>query len=327
ISYLPGVFLQDQWSINDNNKLLIGLRGDYNSIHGSIFSPRINYKWNSDNKLSILRISAGNGYRVANVFTEDHAALTGARKVEFAEKLNPETSYNINVNYIKKFISKKGNFLGLDGSVFYTYFNNKIIPDYTSDPNKIIYANLKDHAVSQGVSLNADISFNNGFKLILGGTYMDVYSVENGQKISQMLTEKFTGNWNITYEIRKIGLAIDYNGKVYGPMRLPILNALDPRSEYSETWSIQNIQITKKFKHNIEVFGGVKNLLNWTPNKNNPFIIARAHDPFDKNVQFDANGNAAVTTENPYGLTFDAAYVYGPNQGIRGFLGLRWSLE
>jgi outer membrane receptor for ferrienterochelin and colicins len=55
--------------------------------------------------------------------------------------------------------------------------------------------------------------------------------------------------------------------------------------------------------------------LNWT-NKGNPFII-RA-DPFDKNVQYDNNGNAQVTAE--YGLTFDPGYVYGPI-GIQAFWG------
>jgi len=34
-----------------------------------------------------------------------------------------------------------------------------------------------------------------------------------------------------------------------------------------------------------------------------------------------------VTPGNPYALTFDPTYVYGPNQGIRGFLGIRWRLN
>lgn len=75
------------------------------------------------------------------------------------------------------------------------------------------------------------------------------------------------------------------------------------------------------------MYVGIKNLLNWTPNKGNPFIIARANDPFDKNVVFDAQGQAQVTAENPYGLTFDPSYVYGPNQGRRGFLGFRFQLN
>lgn len=325
--YLPGIFIQDEIGINDNNKLLLGLRYDYNSIHGNIITPRLNYKWSSKNKNNVLRLSLGNGYRVANVFTEDHAALTGARQVEFWEDLKPETSWNGNINFVKKIYVKNSTFIGLDASAFYTYFTNKIIADYDTDPNKIIYDNLDGHAVSRGVSLNIDIALNKELKFLLGGTYMDVYSVENNERIRQLFTERFTGVWNIGYTINKIGLTVDYTGNVYSPMRLPLLSDADPRSEYSPWWSIQNIQLTKKFKKGFEMYGGVKNLLNWTPNKGNPFIIARTHDPFDKEVQFNSAGQAMITPGNPYGLTFDPAYVYGPNQGIRAFLGFRYTFK
>lgn len=322
---LPGVFIQDEITLNENNKLLLGMRYDYNSLHGSILTPRVNYKWSSANKDNVLRLSFGNGYRVANVFTEDHAALTGAREVMFIDDLKPETSWNGNLNFVKK-IYAGNTFIGLDATAFYTYFDNKIIADYDTDPNKIIYDNLDGHAVSQGVSLNIDIAFLNCLKIMAGATAMDVYSKEDGERIRQLFTENFTGTWNIGYTFRKSGLTLDYTGNLYGPMRLPLLSSTDPRSEYSRWWSIQNIQLTKKLKEGIEIYGGVKNLLNWTPNKGNPFIIARAHDPFDKNVQFDSSGQAMVTPDNPYALTFDPSYVYGPNQGIRGFLGLRYNL-
>jgi len=85
---------------------------------------------------------------------------------------------------------------------------------------------------------------------------------------------------------------------------------------------LQNIQITKEFKA-FECFGGIKNLLNYTPPANS---ISRAHDPFDKLVQFDSNGNALTTAENPNATTFDPSYVFAPNQGIRFFFGFRVSL-
>lgn len=322
---LPGAFIQDEISLDPNNKILLGLRYDYNSIHGSILTPRLNYKWNSADKNNVARLSFGNGYRVANVFTEDHAALTGAREVIFHNELKPETSWNANINLIKK-IFVGSSFIGLDATSFYTYFKNKIIADYDTDPNKIIYDNLERHAVSKGVSLNVEIAFTNGLKILFGGTVMDVYSKEKGTKTSQLFTEKLTGVWNAGYTIKKLGLTIDYTGNLYGPMRLPLLSEQDPRKEYSPWWSIQNIQLTKTLGNEIEIYGGVKNLLNWTPNKSNPFIIARTNDPFDKNVQFDANGQAMITPDNSYGLTFDPSYVYGPNQGIRGFLGVRYNL-
>lgn len=321
---LPGFFVQDELTLHPNHKLLLGLRFDYNSLHGTILTPRLNYKWNSDNRKNVVRVSVGNGYRVANVFTEDHAALTGAREVIFVSELKPETSWNGNVNFVKHIITGNGTFLGVDATIFYTYFNNKIIPDYETNANQIIYDNLDGHAVSQGLTLNLDLSLKNGLKARVGGTLMDVYSVEEGIKERQLFSERFTGVWNIGYTIRKIGLTIDYTGNVYSPMRLPLLGPADPRDTYSPWWSIQNMQLTKTFRHGIEVYGGVKNLLNWTPAKGVPFLIARSADPFDKQVQFDGSGQVVVTPDNPYGLTFDPSYVYGPNQGIRGFLGIRW---
>jgi outer membrane receptor for ferrienterochelin and colicins len=160
-----------------------------------------------------------------------------------------------------------------------------------------------------------------------GATVMDISSFENGVKEQQILTEKFTATWAVSYEIPKARISIDYTGNLYSPMRLPLLNDLDPRALYSPWWSIQNIQVTYKAKKHWEFYGGVKNLLNWTPNKSTPFIIARSGDPFDKDVQFDANGNALATADNPYGLTFDPSYVYGPNQGIRMFAGIRYTFN
>lgn len=324
---LPGIFVQDEITLNKQNKLLLGMRYDYNSLHGNILTPRINYKWSSLDDTNILRFSVGNGYRVANVFTEDHAALTGAREVVFLNDLKPEKSWNGNINFVKKIFASNGTSIGFDASVFYTYFNNKIIADYDTDPNKIIYDNLDGHAVSQGVSLNVDFAFTNGLKILAGATAMNVFSKEDGVKTRELFSERYTGVWDIGYTFPSIDLTVNYTGNLYGPMRLPLLSETDPRKEYSPWWSLQNIQITKSFNNGFEIYGGVKNLLNWTPNKGNPFLISRADDPFDKNVDFDANGQALVTPDNPYGLVFSPDYVYGPNQGIRGFIGVRYTIK
>lgn len=322
---LPGIFVQDEIGLGKNQILLIGLRYDYNSIHGSIVSPRLNYKWGKRDNSTVLRLSVGNGYRVANIFTEDHAALTWARKIEFWDDLKPERSWNGNLNFVQKFYKDSGISAGVDASLFYTLFGNKIIADYDQNPTKIIYQNLDGAAVSKGMSLNLDIVLP-GFTAMVGGTYQDVYSMEGGTKVHQLFTEKFSAVWNTSYQIPGTQVKLDYTGNIYSPMRLPLLSEWDPRSEYSPWWSIQNIQVTTTLPRNMEIYGGVKNLLNWTPAKNSPFIISRSHDPFDKLVDFDHRGIAIPTSENPYGLTFDPSYVYGPNQGVRVFLGIRFHI-
>lgn len=322
ITHLPGVFIQDEITLKENKKILLGLRYDYNSIHGNVFSPRAIYKWNSDDKSDVVRVSVGNGFRVANVFTEDHAALTGARDVVFDGELDPETSWNANVNYVKS-ITTGNTFINLDATAFYTYFTNRILPDYETNTNQIIYANLDGYSVSQGVSLNADVVFRNGLKILAGVTVMDVSVTENGIRERQLLTESYSGTWSISYKIRPWDLNIDYTGNLYGPMRLPLISDTDPRNPESPLFSIQNIQLSKRLGTEWEMYGGVKNLLNFTPSRDS---IARAFDPFDQNVQFDGNGQAIASAGNPNALTFDPSYVYASNQGLRGFMGLRYTL-
>ncbi len=323
ITHLPGVFVQDEIELNERNKILLGLRYDYNSRHGSILTPRFNYKCDSKDKMNVFRWSVGNGYRVANVFTEDHAALTGARDVEFASELQPETSWNTNLNFVKKIYTVSNAYIGLDASAFYTYFSNRILPDYETDPNKIIYDNLNGHSISKGFSLNMDVSWVNGLKLLAGATVMDVSVVEGGERFRQLLTESFQGVWNLGYTWQEMGLTVDYTGNLYGPMKLPLLGPDDNREEYSPWWSIQNIQLTKTFGNDWEVYFGVKNLLNFTPPANS---IARSFDPFDEGVEFNTQGQVIATTQNPNALSFDPTYVYASNQGRRSFLGIRYTL-
>ena len=313
--YLPGIFIQDEISLSKRQKLLCGLRYDYNSDHGNILTPRLNYKW-TPNENNTFRMGFGNGFRVANVFSEDHAALTGAREVIIASNLKPEKSYNFNINHTIRLFPSFG-YLTLDGSLFYTYFTNRIVADLFTDANKVIFDNLNGHSVSRGGTLNTQFNFTNGFKIMAGGTWMDVFIREQDNvsgsttKTNQIQTPGFTGTWTISYTFAKSDITLDYTGNVTGPMRLPVVPN-DYRPEYSPWFSIQNIQVTKRFKKGVEVYGGLKNLLNFIPND----PILRPYDPFDKKIEIN----------NPFGYTFDPTYNFAPMQGVRGFAGVRIDL-
>lgn len=319
--HLPGVFVQDQIKLSPQSTLLLGGRYDYNTNHGNVFSPRANYKWMSKDKKNILRLTGGNGFRVVNLFTEEHAAFTGTRALIIQDELKPETSWNGNVNYVKKFLLKNNAFLSFDFSGFYTYFTNQILPDYDSDPNAIIYDNLDGYSVSQGVSLNTDFSMRSGLNILAGVTLMDVSFTEEKATERQVLSERFTGTWGVSYQLKKKGWKFDYTGNVYGPMLLPLLGEDDPRNPKSPYWSIQNIQATKTFKKGWELYAVVKNILDFTPPSNS---IWGAHDPFDKLNNSDTPG---IDPLDPDDLGFDPAYMFAPNQGVRVNFGLRYSFN
>ena len=325
-SKIYSAFVQDEIKFSDKTSALLGLRYDYNAAHGSIVTPRFAFKY-KPSTTDILRLNFGTGFRVVNLFTEDHQALSGARTVILLADLQPETSYNLNLNYLKKYNLINAGVINLELSSWYTYFTNKIFANYDINPNQIIYDNLNGYSRIFGLSSNVDWITPFGLKATIGASYYDPITKQNKQKFVPLFTEKFSINWAINYEIPSWFLAIDYTGNTTGSMRLPLLGALDPRREKSLPFSIQNIQFTFKKIHNLEIYSGVKNLLNWTPNRGNPFLIARANDPFDKNVQFDNTGNVVPTADNPYALTFDPTYAYGPNQSRRMFLGLRYHID
>ncbi|WP_207495564.1 TonB-dependent receptor [Aridibaculum aurantiacum] len=325
ITYLPGLFVQDDWKVNEKLTLLAGLRYDHNNNHGSIFTPRLAFKY-APNRHNSLRMSAGNGYRVVNLFTEDHAALTGARDVVITSELKPEQSWNTNINYTSH-INLNNGFIAVDASAFYTYFTNKIVGDFFTDRNKIIYDNLYGYAISKGLTLNIDAGFKQGLKVNAGVTYMDVYQVEEGQnglpeKVPQLFAPKFSGTYAVSYTFPKAGIAIDWTGRVNGPMYLPVFPN-DFRPAQSPLYCIMNLQLTKNFKQ-FEWYGGVKNLLDFVPS--NP--ILHSDDPFNKpgGKYFDANGDSRPDT-NPNGYTFDPTYNYAPIQGAKVFVGVRWILK
>ena len=322
-TWLPGLFVQDEIALDARNTLLAGLRYDYNTVHGSILSPRLNYRWSSRGGDHTVRLGIGNGYRVANVFTEDHAALTGAREVVFEQALTPETSWAANLNYVWQYYPSSTTAVSVDATAFYTYFDNRIIADYDTNPNQIRYANLDGHSVSRGLSLQVTANTTGGFTANVGATLLDNYFTEEGEAVRPVLTETFMGVWTLSYRLPRTRLTLDYTGQVYAPMRLPLLGELDPRPEYSPWFSLQNVQLTYAPTTRLQLYGGLKNLLDYTPPANS---IARAFDPFDRGVTFDADGQAVATPGNPEALTFDPTYVFAPNQGLRGFVGLRWRM-
>lgn len=321
---LPGVFVQDELELNEAHKLLFGFRMDWSSSHGLIPTPRMGYKWKISPR-SILRINGGTGFRNVNVFAEEHAALTGARKVIITEDLKPEQSKNVNVNYIIKSNYEKSFRSTFDISLFYTQFSNQIVADYDSDPDEIIFSNLKGYSLCRGLSVNW-LGAVGPWDLSAGCTFQEVSIHSTGLVERPMLSEQFMGTWGLSRSFFDKKWSVDYTGNVIGPMRLPVLGSNDPRSPFSPWTSVQNLQLTYKNSGGMEFYISFKNLLNQLPWKNQPFLIARANDPFDKRVEYDANGEVMRTEGNPYGLTFDPTYVYMANQGFRAMAGIRVKL-
>ena len=316
-TYLPGIFAQNEWTLPRNQKFLVGGRLDYHSEHGPIFTPRANYLLPLDDA-NTFRVGAGTGFRVVNLVTEDHAAISGSRQVIIEENLNPERSWNININHTGTYGLGNGWLLTTQSGLFYTQFSNKILPDYDSDPNQIRYGNLAGIAVSRGANISTNLSYNDMLNWNVGLALNDVFQTEENdqgelERSQVIYAPPVTINSMLDYTLRSIKTTFTYGLEVYSPMRMPVFPN-DFRPEYSPWYSLHNVQVSYKHSDRLELFAGVRNLFNFLPRS----PLLRPFDPFDQ--------TADDPISNPQGYTFDTAYSYAPLWGRRGFAGVRWRL-
>jgi outer membrane receptor for ferrienterochelin and colicins len=262
-----------------------------------------------------LRLGFNTGYRVPNPINDGFGIMNGSRIVLVEGKLNAEKNFTANGNYTR-IQELPGGILSLDANVFFTYFNSYIDPDY-SQPGYVIYQSSNTGLYAPGFSINADFTFNFPLKIGVGGTYTDVYEINvdssgHKSKAPTYHAPHFTGNFFLSYNFPIPQLSIDWTGSLISPMLL-VTEPNDYRPSTSPWFTIQNIQITKKFKKGIELYFGLKNFFNFV--QKDP--IMRPNDPF----------NRMVNVNNPNGYVFDTEYGFTSTQGITGFMGFRYKFH
>ena len=311
--FTPGIFIQDQYSPSNKISIISGLRVDNYKDHGSIFSPSLHFKYNPGEWLS-FRLNAGTGFRIVNLFSEDHAFVTGQREVKILEELQPERSKSIilNSNYIYSGLSGTGN---LDLDIFYTHFSNKIIPSY-EDIRYIIYKNSKGYAYTKGFSGAWNHTFLNGIAFTLNFNHQIAKYYESNT-ISNI---EHSPNWTVSLNFKlpfKNRWSLNTSSNFTGEMQLPVVFDMNsngelskfPRPVRSNPFSIHNINIIGELNNNHEIYFGLLNVLNFRQKESS---LVAFNDP---------NHNKGFS---PF---FDTSYVYAPNQGVEFFLGYKFNLN
>src|SRR5690606_19924579 len=103
----PGAFAEDTYAGNKFTSVA-GTRVDFHNLAGTQFTPRLNVKYDITPK-TILRASAGRGFRTANIFAESQAYLASNRQVEILENggdiygLKPEIAWNYGLSLQQEF--------------------------------------------------------------------------------------------------------------------------------------------------------------------------------------------------------------------------------
>ena len=295
---VPGLFFE--YTLTGMKYVLVaGLRTDFHNLAGTQVSPRVNFKYDITPK-SILRISAGKGFRTANVFAENQQFFTSNRNIEILNNhgkiygLKPEIAWNYGISLQQefKFLRRKSTFL-ID--FFRTDFTNQVLVDLDSSAQKLIFFNLDGQSFANTLQAQWDFQVLKNLDFRLAYKYYDVQADYLSGRKKVPFMAKHRAFINLSYATPKTekGGFWAFNSTLnwVGKQRLP--NTQDNPMEYqlspySSSYMTLNAQISKNFNEKIRAYLGAENLTN--------------------KIQHQA----IIDPKNPFGNYFDGGMIYAP---------------
>lgn len=310
---VPGLFFE--YTLTGLKYTLVaGARTDFHNLAGTQFTPRLNFKYDISPK-TILRLSAGKGFRTANIFAENQQYFASNRQIEILGNggeiydLKPEIAWNYGASLQQEFklFNRKAT---LVADFFRTDFQDQVLADLDISPNKIVFYNLDGNSYANSFQTQLDFVPAKNLELRLAYKYYDVQADFSGGKREIPFMAKNRGFFNASYATDKNDKgafwSFDTTLQLVGKQKLPNLNA-NPAEfrlpEYSDSFATLNAQISRNFNKNIRVYLGGENLTSYTQNQ--PIIDAK----------------------NPFGNYFDGGMVYAPIMPANFYLGVDFSFN
>lgn len=300
---VPGMFGEYTYSLSEKLILIAGVRGDYNSRYGWLFTPRSNLKYNLSENI-VFRASAGRGFRAPNVIAENIGLMASSRKfnLDNINNLDIERAWNYGGNIAFSIPIWDNRSMSLSLDYFHTEFDNQAVIDVDRSPNDVFFYNLANRSFAD--VLQADLSFTafKGFDVYTAFRYnnnrIDYQDGGNVYRLEKPLVSKYRGLLNLSYATNLKRWVFDVTAQVNGPARIPSLNGYPSEAEYSPVFPIYFAQVTKNSKR-FDVYLGVENIMDYR--QNNPIINA----------------------DNPFGSDFDSSLIWGPLMGRKIYIGTR----
>ncbi|MGC9341553.1 MAG: TonB-dependent receptor, partial [Bacteroidales bacterium] len=302
--FVPGVFSQYTWSIPEKSVFMAGLRADYNSIHGILFTPRLHWKY-SFTEDYILRTTLGKAYRSANVFTENLSLLASSRQFILDESFEIESAWNAGISFTRYFHmtdQREGSFT-ID---FYrTQFQNQVVVDVDHDISEVNIFNLDGESYSNSFQADLTGEFIRGFDVTLAYRFNDVkVDYLDGLRERPFVYRHkglFTTTYSTPFDKWSYDLTVQYNGA----SRIPDTE-MNPEELQMENQSpdffVIHSQLTRRFKM-WDIYLGVENLTGFRQE------------------------NAIIAPDDPFGDNFDATMIWGPLTGRMFYAGLRFKIR
>lgn len=300
---VPGAYFQYTYNLPEKFTLIAGLRADHHNSYGSFFTPRVHLKYNLSEQ-TILRASAGKGYRTPNVLAEHSSILATSRSIEIASDIKQEEGWNYGLN-LTQYLNIGPRELTVNVEYYHTRFDNQLILDLDANARAAYFYNLNGESWSNVLQAEASMELIRGLDVVAAWRLNDVKVTTNGQLQRKALQSKYKGLFNVSYATPLQKWQFDFTTQFNGPGRIPS-TSVNPvehqRPDSFGSYRIFNTQITKFFR-SWNVYVGMENIGNYT--QNHPVIDAA----------------------NPFGDYFDSSLVWGPIMGRKLYFGFRFSID
>lgn len=307
---VPGAYFEYTWTPSERLTVVSGLRGDYHNLYGAFATPRLHARYSIAEETSI-KLVAGKGFRTANVLMEQLGVWASNRTWSITQDLQPEVATNVGLNLVSKFrINSRDASLSLDG--YWTEFENRVVVDLWN-PDRVSVYNGPSSS-SRTMQAEFDWTFHRRFDLRLAYRWVDAKTLymQDSAPTQDPYVSEHRAFSQLSYASKKQKdgqqFRVDATVQWIGAQRLPTADQDASDFEFhqpmSPAFTQVNLQVSKMFKGDFELYAGVENLLNLK--QENPIVGSMYPDEFSD--------------------TFDASLVYGPIFGRMSYAGLRWTV-
>ncbi|WP_027387664.1 TonB-dependent receptor domain-containing protein [Chryseobacterium gregarium] len=288
--------------------LVAGARVDFHNLAGTQFTPRVNFKYDITPQ-TILRLSAGRGFRTANVFAESQQYFASNRNIQILQNggniygLKPEVAWNYGASLQQEFkiFGRKSTVIA---DFFRTDFQDQVIADLDRSPQQLVFYNLDGKSFAHSFQTQWDFMPFKNFEVRLAYKYYDVQADYLDGRRAIPFMAKNRGFVNLAYATDKNNKggfwSFDTTLNWIGKQRLPDTSTSPEAFQlpaYSESYAVLNAQISRNFNKKIRMYVGGENLTSY----------------YQK--------NAIVDVKNPFGNYFDGGMVYAPVMKANVYVG------
>ncbi len=319
--YSYGGFFEYSYDNLDKINLSAGIRYDNHNVIGEFITPRLHLNYLIFPKTS-LKISAGKGTRMANIFSENHKLFYSSRIIFFGNSpfidnvwnqlnyfdLKPESAWNYGASLINSFRLFNNNAqLILD--YYFTDFENQVVVDWET-PSAILFYNLPGKSFARSFQAQLSYELTSNINILSAYKISDVKTDYFSGRLYKPLNPKNRFFLNLAYQSnRKSNGSLwkyDFTYNWIGEQRFPSTqnNPIEYRmDEFTPDINLINTQLTKVFNKSFEAYLGIENATNYK------------------------QMNPIIANDDPFGQYFDSTFVYGPIFGRMYYLGLRYRIN